>query len=53
MIITEETSIKELFYDNMISLETYNILISKRLVTVGKLLGFIGDTHNVEELLTI
>lgn len=53
MIITEETSIKELFYDNMISLETYNILISKRLVTVGKLLGFIGDTHNIEELLTI
>lgn len=42
MIITEETSIKELFYDNMISLETYNILISKRLVTVGKLLGFIA-----------
>ena len=53
MIVTEETSITELFYDNMISLETYNILISKRLVTVGKILGFIGDAHNIEEFLII
>lgn len=29
MIITEETSIKELFHENMISLETYSILNSK------------------------
>lgn len=53
MIITEETSIKELFHENMISLETYSILNSKRLTTVGMILGFIGDAKKYEHLLTI